>query len=438
MFGYLVSRERSKDFNDALKEKDIWFSKVGSFNNESFIQHCQAAANVELQFLIVDADCTDATSLLKGLRIFRASRTARIILVAPGRQPGDPTITSMLPLQIWDIVAPDLKEDDEEEEADNESEEVEEEGYIEAEPDGLSFLSLLIMQQISTELSYGNAARWDVGKEEQAKPQSNPSKEKKERVQKDSVDQSKVDPSIIEYIENIDIPERPKSIVKEVLVYQDRIIGAIFISVAGTMSRTGTTFTALQLSLYLSKSKKVALIHLGNGSRSIFEQFKTNEDEKNEFFMIENLFCYPGGTAETITSVLMQGFDYVVLDMGALVDFSIKNTAKPSDYLKEFARSDVHVITMGSSVDDEENALLLLDYLFSKEWERKLQFLVNFTTNNSFNRISQLFGKKQKNELKIEFHQNPIFDEPTHFNEKLLEGLLQTVLPKKKKKFKLF
>lgn len=429
MFGLLISKEKSWDIREAVKGKEIWFEKIGEFNSETFLQHCQAAASISLQYFIVDADCTDAQSLVKGLRIFRSSRQTRIILIATGRKPGDVVINKLLPLQIWDIIAPEDVEDEDDDDDDTSNQP--------------SYLTILIQQQLATEFSYGNVARWDVANEEffSGKPEQPVQiKEKKEKEEKErKPEQPLLDPTLVEFIESIEppVPQAPKP-PKEVIIYKDRFVGTIFVSVTGTSRNTGTTFAAIQIATYLSIEKKVALIQLSKSKRSLLDLYRTNENVRDDSIMIDRVCCYPNGNSETITSALMQDYDYIVLDIGPLIDDSQESEIRPSEYMKEFARSDVHIITMGSSLIDEENALLLLDYLFKREWEKKLQFLVNFTTNNSFKRINQFFGKKQKNELNIAFHQNPLFDDPESYEEGILETLLDSVIAKKKKKFKLF
>jgi hypothetical protein len=158
LYGLLISQEYIDEVREALQGSQIIFEKTGDFKSDTFLQHCQSVSNIQVQTLIVDMSCTDDNSLMKGIRVFRFSRNARIILLAPGRKPGDHTINMLVGLQVWDIIAPDIPN------ADEHNDQEDDEYYGES-------LSILIKQQLAKETSYSDAARWhfDVPAESHAK-----------------------------------------------------------------------------------------------------------------------------------------------------------------------------------------------------------------------------------------------------------------------------
>lgn len=425
MIGILAIPERLKDMRDAVDESDIHYIKIGPFSPDEFLQNCQAVSAIDLKILIVDIEGTDGVSIVKGLRIFRAQRNTRIILIAPGRKPGDSTIAALLPLQIWDIVAPDVQNDDESEEEGNEDERE----YRTKE----SFLTFLISQQIRTASSYGNVARWDV----EVKQETTTTKQKpaKQHADPKTEKQQTIDQSLINFIEDIQLPPER---VREVHIYRDRPLGSIVIGIAGATRRSGATYGAIQAAAWLAKVKKrVALVELQGEAESSLSLYQSGTSSQIENgFILEGISIYPDAKMEQLAKVFMDEFDFIVIDFGWLFD-SKKRDQVNQEYLREFARAYIHIITMGSSVQDEEEALLALDYLLTLKWKQKVNFLVNFSTNDAFERISALFGKRQLRDLNVAFHQNDLMTDPFIPESESLQAILEAFV-KKKKGFKLF
>lgn len=119
MYGLIVGDQYLEEILSVINKEDIWFQKSGEFSSESFLQYCQSAANANIQTLILDMDCTDPSSLIKGVRQYRYMRgNSRIICIAEGKQVGDPTVAALVSLGVYDILAPspgDENEDEEEE-----------------------------------------------------------------------------------------------------------------------------------------------------------------------------------------------------------------------------------------------------------------------------------------------------------------------------------
>lgn len=70
-----------------------------------------SASRINLDILVIDLDTAPVTAMLSALHTYRVQRpNTRIIILAPGRQPGDTEVAGIIALGIYDIVAP---EDDE-------------------------------------------------------------------------------------------------------------------------------------------------------------------------------------------------------------------------------------------------------------------------------------------------------------------------------------
>lgn len=68
----------------------------------------QSAARAAADVLLVDCDAGPPEALVQGVRQYRTTRPeARIILLALGREPGDPLVSAMVNLGIYDIIAGD-------------------------------------------------------------------------------------------------------------------------------------------------------------------------------------------------------------------------------------------------------------------------------------------------------------------------------------------
>lgn len=444
MYGLIVSREHSKDAHDAIKGGEIWFEKVGSFSAEIFLQHCQAAAAVNLSILIVDLDTTDPASFIRGIRIFRQSRRdTRIILLAPGRKPGDPTITSLLPLQIYDIVAPegDLEEENDEEEEDHEEGDYEG-NYVEEDPDALSYLAILIKNQIAGDYGYGNIARWDtladgiieINVQHQTVQEKVREKDKDKKKNRDRP--FGTDPALVEHIHSIEIEPPPDRLkVKEVVV-REHIAGTVIIAIAGSGNRTGTTHSAIQISNILQKlNVSVACVELLDPTtgKPVFEKFKSGDQlaSVEGGFRYKEVDYYPEANMKQYLKVLSVKYDYIVLDLGDCLN---------NQYYEEFFRAQVSILTCGSSVWDFDELLNTLDHLYQRSWNKHMCIFINLGDDETFEMTAKTFSKKEKKHMNVDFYQGPFQPDPFLVDddnripyEAMLGGILPTETKKKKK-----
>lgn len=334
MYGLLVTKERSKAVHDAIEGAEIWFKKIGVFSQDEFLQYCQSASLIDLQIFIVDMDCTDETTLLKGLRIFRSSRNGRIILLAPGRKPGNPTISALLALQVWDIVAPELESEEDSEDDDS----GEEEAY-EEDSNADSYITELIKMQIISEFGYGNAARWDTQTDkiiQQYEERDRIGKDISEKKKSEKNTASPTDSIILEHINSIavDPPQLPE------VKLLETIIGSVLVSVIGVERNVATTHTALLLANFLSERKyKVALVEANQKNdfeqiEYIYEGMKGYSSEQ-QCFSINGVDYYKSGHPLDMAQLKEKEYEYIILDLGSY---------EKCKYIEEFLRSDCQIV----------------------------------------------------------------------------------------------
>lgn len=404
MIGIISSTERFKDISDAVMDQEVLFQKTGQFNSDEFIHHCHSAAAINLSMLLVDIDCADGQSLIKGLRIFRSSRPARIILIAPGRVPGDPTIASLLSLQVWDIVAPELPKDDE----------VEEE---EEQPDPY-YLTYLIKQQIQTVPSYGNAARWDAQITESPKT-------KKHVTSNEKPNQAKRNESIAPDPSQLEIDFEPPP-VREKVTIQETIVGTVFIAVIGAEHSSGTTHTSLIISNFLTNNGyKVAIVE-ANSHRdfqqieNVYEGLQNVQSGRNHF-KIHGLEYYKSGRLD-ITELKERAYDYIVLDLGCYEE---------TEHLEEFLRAQVQIVTAHGSEWRQPQLYKFYDQ-FNQRDQTEWSYLIPFADNQTITDIKKVIRKSKV--VSVPVHPDPW--EKQDDTDNVLYQILVDFIGKRRKKYK--
>lgn len=390
MLGYIVSHENVREIQDALDEHII-FERVGEFTADEFINHCQAAASITLDVLIVDINCTSDDVIIKGIQHFRMKSNARIILIAPGREPGDPTISRLVGLGVWDIVAPALATDDSEED---------------------KIITESLKMQLKMSYSYGNAARWDVSEVLDKQPKYTDRKK------------------------SIEIPS-PRS--KEKIIYQDRIVGTVIIAVGSTGKRTGCTHSAIQIANFLNDSgyKTACVEFLEEDQKSCFSALNSHD-----FFEFKgiNFYTIKPSMNDKYFQVLSAGYQYVVLDVSQI--FHQENQIYSlSPFSNEFFRADLQIITATPAIWDIDDFLFTLDAFYHYKIDREFMFLINLADDEGFKEYSSMLSKYQKKQLKITFFKNVFSTDPFTLNvdqKKIYRSMLDSVLPREKRKKFLF
>jgi hypothetical protein len=393
LYGLIGSSDYAPNILEAI-DNVLLFERTGHFSGEEFIKHCGDSCHVKLDILIIDLTCcNDEAALLTGIRKYRIARSGRVILLAPGRSPGDPTLSALVSEGVYDIVAPELEEEDPDEETELESP-----------------IPLLLKKQIQTPYHYANGLRWK-GQQETEEPEERRKNKPSRREQKS--ERRKNDRHDMTW--ELDIPEEVERI--ETIVYQDRIIGSVSIGVFGATERTGNTFNAFQMALWLSKNYRTALIEMD--AASIRDLVPDAMIGKNHL-QVENLQIFVAGDTETATDLLLREWEYVVFDFG--------NHWR--DHLQLFARCQLHVLTAMGGDNVKVNATM--QELQQREWSRPLHLRI-LCSESLFKEWDEATTRQDKRELKLHFWHARMVDSP-FVEDESWPKMLQDVLPRKTKK----
>ncbi|MBJ6360500.1 hypothetical protein ACFOQM_04125 [Paenibacillus sp. GCM10012307] len=381
MYGIIASAEYGKQIKEVLQDQPILFERIhDSFDAEEFQQLFTSAAGISIDLLIVDITCcSDATALLKGVRRYRITRSARVILIAPGRVPGDSLISWLVADGVYDIVAPAI---DPEEDSDDEHD-------LDIRP--------YLQRQLAMKYHMGNAARW-----RNLDDDLDFVSVKKGGQQKKSI--------------------KTKTVIKieqaapiEKIIYQDRILGTVTIGVFGPVNRSGCTFSAMQLASWLSKHYKTALIELDNNS---LLEHVPEEQRYEKDLHIEGLSLFHSVKEKELNELLFQSWDYLIIDFGT----------KWQDYVSAFARCQLHVLTALGG--DFKHTSALTNELFSREWNRPLHIKL-LCNEVGFKEWTDSLSRSEKRDMQLHFwrqelHENPFVDDGQ------TDAILASVLPQKK------
>ncbi|MGG2201879.1 hypothetical protein [Paenibacillus validus] len=399
MYGIIASPDYAKDIKEVLQGKQILFEKTGMFKPEEFQQHCTAAAGISIDILIVDMTCCSSDNdIVKGIRKYRVARSSRVILIAPGREPGDPAISALVGDGVYDIVAPALPEEDDDEE---EAEALDIQPYLQ--------------KQLTMSYHMGNAARWrSLDDEPVASAAASSSKPGK---------------------------GRPETIIQEQIIFRDRIVGTVIVGVAAAGRRTGCTHTAVQISSFLAREGfSAACIELMEPElqRPVFSTFKSDEPSQLHpgGFRIGGIDFFPYDQVQNVIDILHAGYKYIVLDFGQLV-YEEAGEKKPSAYSQEFLRSDFSIVTAGSALWDYKDALQLVDTMQKWKWRKSLNVLINYADASLFKEISEALTGKEKQTLQLQFAPAPYQPDPFKVTDPSAEAyrqILSAIIPAQQEK----
>ncbi|MDN5347387.1 MAG: hypothetical protein PWP65_951 [Clostridia bacterium] len=107
MLALIVAPVRADQIRQAARSYgDIAFDQAGVLDSEGIMSAVQAAARIAADVFIIDLDAGPGTALVAAMRTYRIARPrTRVLVIAPGREPGDATVASLVALGIYDIVA---------------------------------------------------------------------------------------------------------------------------------------------------------------------------------------------------------------------------------------------------------------------------------------------------------------------------------------------
>lgn len=374
MYGIIASEEYANDIKEALEGKHIIFERAGTFKPEEFANHCSAAAGVNIDVLIVDMTCCSSDpEMVRGLRKYRIARSNRVILLAPGREPGDPSITALANAGIYDIVAPALPEVEDDED----------------EPELLD-VGPYLKQQLNMNYHIGNAARWMDLDDDQPVKSGGSSKTV--------------------------VKTKTETIIQEQIIYRDRIVGSVIVGVAAAGRRTGCTHTAIQISSFLaSEGYSTACIELMEPEhhRPVFSTFKADETSQLHpgGFRIGEIDYFPFDQVGNILDILQAGYKYIVLDFGQII-CEENGEKRPTAYSQEFQRTSFNVLTAGSALWDYKDVLQVVDTLKEWKWRKPLNVLINYADAPLFDEITAALNVKEKQALQLHFQVAPYQPDP--------------------------
>jgi hypothetical protein len=400
--GIICSPDYLPHIRNELSGQLILLERAGLFHFEEFDAQITSAINVSLDVLVVDITCADDDAIVKGLRKYRITKSARVIVIAPGRSPGDITMSKLVADGIYDIIAPPLPEEDDE---------------------ASSFEGNLGLQNtINQEYHMGNAARWRIYQDDEAEKERQKIKlpdinfDRIKGVFSGSQKVSGLPGELEEDFDLIDDDSFVSSSNRTEVI--ERFIGTVTIAVFSGIKRTGCSFTAIQVANWLSQKYRTAYVEMESNSSNFYRSFKS--ERKPSYFMVGNLTIYPGRSQ--LEEILFEDWEYLVIDFGS----TWKN------HLPSFARSHVHILTaFGSDMDATAD---ILNDLFEGNWKRPINLVVT-ATEQGFKEWTEAVTRKEKRDMQLHFWKQSLCDHPFQNGPLPVHEMLSSVLPKHKPGF---
>ncbi len=343
------------------------------------------------RYLILDIslvdDLEDFLYALEKLR-FKKERL-QVIIFAPDKFPGDLWISRIVQFGIYDIINP-------------KSSDVNIKEYL------LEQL-IKVTEQPST---YADVLHWDNNQ--------------RSKVQDISVSthfaESKENNSAFDTPSDFPIPEQKVEVIeKTVTITQNNIMGVVTIAVAGTLHRIGTTHLCIMIAEYLkSVNYNVALaeLHESNHFYCISQSYDDvkNEDDK---YILDEITFYPYNSKLSISEILLDDYDYVILDMGLYSECD----------RNEFRRADLKLLVNGAK---EWEIQFLRDIMHeNSKYLAKYYYLFNFCNHETLSYVQKIWKGYQVN--KIPYMPNPFLYQDTEVTE-YFDKLLKNIIPEQEKK----
>ncbi|KYH31336.1 ParA family protein [Neomoorella mulderi] len=113
MYALILTPARAEQVRKAVKEHgEVVFDQAGTMDSLGIRNALQSAARVAADALILDIDAGPGPDLVAAVQGYRISRpTVRVILLAPGREPGDATVASLVGLGVYDVISGPFRDD---------------------------------------------------------------------------------------------------------------------------------------------------------------------------------------------------------------------------------------------------------------------------------------------------------------------------------------
>ncbi|WP_010250282.1 hypothetical protein [Acetivibrio cellulolyticus] len=345
--------------------KEIGYKKID--RDIDIMGEVERLTSMTLDFLVLDISCLDdhrrVPQAIRKLMINKEN--LRVIIIAPQRFSGNEVISNLISMGIYDIIG----------QRDNEEKNI----------------APALIEHFQNPSTYAKAIKWDDGfarRKEQEK----------------------------EFIETGSgrFGKNSGGNTQAKMVEKDKIVGTVVIAVVGTMSRIGTTHTAISIAKYLMDNRHgVAVVELH--SSFAFDCIKNSYDnvvEKNGMFSLGGMDFYPFDPARAVSDLVLDDYSYIILDMGVYGKCNIA----------EFRRAQERVIVSGV-----------------KDWElNELEELIESEDKNFKNRYYFTFSNNAMFELvKESMNSLPCFQAPYNpqpFDDsdecaKVFGNMLRNVMP---------
>jgi len=307
MNGVLTRPEFLQEIQEALL-REPEFRKVGPFSDDEFKQHCFSLQSTSIFTIVVDCGVASDDAILSGIRLIRMSKeNVRFIILAIDRKPGDPLISEIISLGIYDIIelSSELNEQNER----------------------MNF-SPIIAENLKKSKSYGDIVRWHTIS---ASDNKNVTTEKtKSRVQ---------------------VKERVKEIeVVKVIQLSNKNIG-----ICNATKRAGSSFFTMNLARALAMHEVRTSVVENPLYPYLFDTLMLDEKEKKE-----DSFQSVPHSVLTSTRVNKENKDNIYFDifwnvLDTRKAFSKETQWGINEYLQQInaSSSTINLIDLGSNENDE-------------------------------------------------------------------------------------
>lgn len=347
--------------DEALRKtnKEVGYRKID--RDIDIMGEVERLSSMNFNFLIVDISCLeDYRRFPQAVRkLMLNNENLRVIVIATQKFSGSEVISNLISMGIYDIIG----------QRDNEDKNI----------------ASALAEHIENPSTYAKAIKWDEGFARRKEQE----KEFIETGKKGGAAQTKT-------------------------IQKDKIVGTVVIAVVGTMSRIGTTHTAISIAKYLMDNRHgVALVELHDSLA--FERIKNSYEnvvEKKGMFSLGGMDFYPFDPARAVSDLVLEDYSYIILDMGVYEKCNIA----------EFRRAQERIIVSGV-----------------KDWElEELEELIESEDKNFKNRYYFTFASDAMFELvkssmnSLPCFQAPYNPQPFDDNEecaKVFSSMLRNVMP---------
>lgn len=361
----VIATDDKKDIIMRIVGESAVYNAFGSFDINGIKKVFEEALRVPASTMILDADVCPPANLVESVKTYRAQRKNRIVLLAPGREPGDTLVNALVARGVYDIV------------------------------DGDNWEEGLKKTLKEPPADYAAAVRWDVHGLE-----TTPIKNLETKT--------KLSNFLTRHVE-----QQVERHVQQPVERQMELRGTFTITVAGSEKGAGTTHTALSIAAFLARQgHSVALMEMVYPRPTIMDPsaftilsiyLRDGIEQRDGYYRFANIDVYNQLLDEEnsyMNQLYGRNYKYVVLDIGNISSLENK-------YIDEMRRSKVSILV--SSVAPWRGYELMNMYQGSKENIRRLagffSWKIVFLTGDdkSYSMKKEMLGE-ELDVYKLPFH----------------------------------